>query len=352
MDPNNANVLYAGIVGQGVSVTTDGGNTWTVSNLPTGAPGIREVNLALATESSPETLYALVLTNTDRRILASDDGGANFELRSTNNLYRDTIGVDPLFSRRVYVSVDVGGSNTIFVSDDGGVTFPGTPWPPGVIGPHVDQHQFLTPSPGKIYTACDGGLFLSTDFGMSWSFLGTGLANVEFYDIADAATAPNEVIGGTQDNGTVVYDGSSTVWREFQGGDGATVAIDPTDANIVYAMNQFAPSMRRVDLSNNSGECIACGLVCTDAGRCQTLQFPGPSDHARHLARLVGILFVARGEPAVLGVPRRRPGIADRLVGDLDAGDGSDPPLGGRSQRRSLLRRVNRRPHLRRTERR
>jgi photosystem II stability/assembly factor-like uncharacterized protein len=285
MDPNNANILYAGIVGQGVSYTTDGGNTWSMSNFPTGAPGIREVNLALAFEASPETLYALVLTDTDRRVLASDDGGANFSLRSTDKLYRDTIGVDPLFSRRVYVSRDVGGSNTIFVSNDGGATFPGTPWPAGVIGPHVDQHQFLTPYPGKIYTACDGGIFLSTDFGMSWSFLGTGLANVEFYDIADAATAPNEVIGGTQDNGTVVYDGNSTVWREFQGGDGATVAIDPTDANIVYAMDQFAPSMRRVDLSTDAGECIACGLVCTDASRCFQLHFEvHPTMHETLLA--------------------------------------------------------------------
>jgi photosystem II stability/assembly factor-like uncharacterized protein len=275
MRPTTSNILYAGIVGQGVAVTTDGGNNWILTELPTSTPGNRGLTLALSLgepDTYAETLYALVLTNSDREILASEDGGATFSLRSADKLYRDTIGVDPMVSTRVYVSRDVGGSNTIIASDDGGVTFGGEPWG-GNPGPHLDHHRFLTPGPGIIYTVCDGGIFLSTDSGKHWSFLGKGLSNVEFYDIANAPTAAKEVIGGTQDNGSIVYDGSSTVWRQFQGGDGATVAVDPTDAKTVYAMDQFAPSMTRVDLNNNSGECIACGLVCTDGNLCRNLYF-------------------------------------------------------------------------------
>ena len=284
MHPNHPEILFAGIVGQGVFYTGDGGTTWNQGVLNAGADGVRNVSLAFSVGGgfdSPETLYAMVTTNSDRRILRSLDGGANFELRTTDAKFRDTIGADPFFSTIVYANFDVGGSNTFIWSEDGAATFLGQPWDSMTIGPHVDHHRFVTPAAGQVYTACDGGIFHTADFGMHWDFLGFGLSNVEFYDIAVATTDKYETIGGTQDNGTNRYDGSSNVWSNFKGGDGATVAIDPTDANIVYAMNQYAPSIARHNLSAKSAECIACGLECSDAGNCFNLFYqvhPGMHD--------------------------------------------------------------------------
>jgi hypothetical protein len=73
-------------------------------------------------------------------------------------------------------------------------------------------------------------------------------------------TQPGLVIGGTQDNGTLRYDGSSTVWNEILGGDGATVDIDPTDEQILYAMNQYASSIQRSTNGGGSWTNIASGL--------------------------------------------------------------------------------------------
>ena len=85
-----------------------------------------------------------------------------------------------------------------------------------------------------IYTACDGGLYGWPDLGDSWEFASTGTIQ-RLSTISSFPTDPEVTIGGTQDNGTILYDGSTTVWREIDGGDGATVAIDPTNSSVLYA---------------------------------------------------------------------------------------------------------------------
>ena len=118
----------------------------------------------------------------------------------------------------------------------------------------------------------DGGIYRSTQRGKkgTWSFVGDGIANVEFFDHAVAATATNLVTGGTQDNGTVKYDGASTVWSELHDGDGATVDIDPTNAQILYAMQQYANSIARSE-SGKPFVNIAGGLPT--GGKCFNLRY-------------------------------------------------------------------------------
>ena len=129
-------------------------------------------------------------------------------------------------------------------------------------GPHVDHHALAVDPTDHdvVYTGSDGGLYRSTDRGGgSWSFAGRGMRNTEFYDLAHATTDPSVVIGGTQDNGTLKLRVGETVWSEIRGGDGATVDIDPTDAKIFYAMNQYADSIaRKVDSGDFHG--LAKGL--------------------------------------------------------------------------------------------
>ena len=96
-----------------------------------------------------------------------------------------------------------------------------------------------------------------------------------FYDIAISLTDPDLVIGGTQDNGTVKYRGGDTIWKESSpccppcAGDGATVAIDPTNAQILYAMDQYIGSIGRSTDGGASWQCIGAGLpqgeVCSNA---------------------------------------------------------------------------------------
>ncbi len=142
------------------------------------------------------------------------------------------------------------GGTDFWRSIDGGTTFtPSSSYGTPNGSAHADHHGF-TVLPGKattIFTLNDGGIYRSTNRGApgSWAFIGDGLRNVEIYDLAVSPTDPNLAIIGTQDNGTIKYDGTSSVWKMIAGGDGATVDIDPTNAKILYGMNQYANSIKR-----------------------------------------------------------------------------------------------------------
>jgi photosystem II stability/assembly factor-like uncharacterized protein len=260
MNRSNPSVLYVGIMGDGVYQTTDGGaggnSSWRklTGGLPT--TDIDHITLALCRDV-PGTVYAGYTRSSGLQLYRTDDAGGSWSLRFTGTpdanetYFNDVIGVDPTDARYVYIT-----GQFFYRSTDGGASFFRKD------GPHSDHHSFAADplTPGVIYALSDGGIFRSPDRGDTWSFVGEGIANVEFYDIAHAVTQQQLVIGGTQDNGTVRYDGSSTVWNEILGGDGATVDIDPTNAQILYAMNQYASSIQRSTNGGASWTNIANGL--------------------------------------------------------------------------------------------
>jgi hypothetical protein len=243
MDPSRPETLYASVQADGVYKTRTGGaggdSDWgKLPGLP--ASGFTGVTLGLC-PTVPTTIYAGLSGNPFRVYRATN--GASFALRYTapSSIYNPWLGVDPADPSIVYLL------STYFQrSTDGGASFVATS-----DDDHECQKFAVDPvTPGVIYLGRDSGLFRSADQGMSFAQIGGGIANVEFYDGALAATDPSLMIGGTQDNGTIKYDGTSTVWNQIQGGDGATVAFDPTNAQILYAMDQYASSIVR---STNGG---------------------------------------------------------------------------------------------------
>lgn len=122
--------------------------------------------------------------------------------------------------------------------------------PTPVGGVHADIHDIeFDPSDHNIvYVACDGGMYKSSNGGISFSMINGGLQAVQFYaSFAVSPSNPNIMIGGLQDNGVVRYNGSG--WTAVAGGDGGPCAIHPTNNNIVLASNDA----RRVLRSTNGG---------------------------------------------------------------------------------------------------
>jgi hypothetical protein len=120
--------------------------------------------------------------------------------------------------------------NTLYAGDvwlnrstDGGMTFQRL-----ASQIHVDQH-FLTfdpQNPQAIYVGNDGGVYGSSDGGNTWGSHNTNLALTQFYTgVSLHPTQATTAIGGTQDNGTLLYEGS-TFWPRVIGGDGGHTAID------------------------------------------------------------------------------------------------------------------------------
>jgi hypothetical protein len=92
---------------------------------------------------------------------------------------------------------------------------------------HPDQHAvaFEPGNPNMIYVGCDGGLYRSANRGINWTHCNNGLVITEMEYLAQDYGSARMLIGGTQDNGTEQWTGSST-WTHIADGDGGDCGIN------------------------------------------------------------------------------------------------------------------------------
>jgi photosystem II stability/assembly factor-like uncharacterized protein len=141
--------------------------------------------------------------------------------------YNLGVAVDPTNANNIYV---VGTLNGTFLrSTNGGMTFT-----PSNDRLHVDSHAVaVAPSNSSIiYTGNDGGIWRSTDAGVTWLHdLNTAtFSATQFQSVAVHPTDPNFSIGGTQDNGTNFFMPNRT-WTRVDFGDGGYALIDQNATN-------------------------------------------------------------------------------------------------------------------------
>ena len=276
-DPNDGNKALAATDKGYFYVSRDAGQTWNQSSVLVppeslkgrGAPKTARAEIAYA-RSQPNMVYASVDNNADGassrgEVWKSVDGGESWNILSTpkhvseQGDYNNTIWVDPTNENNIVV-----GGLDLYQSADGGVNFTRiSTWQqagPGAAQPHADHHQIVS-VPGFsaanpiVYIGNDGGLYrannifnVSATSTSSWQNLNNGLAVTQFYGGAGKRAAGGKIIGGTQDNGTLVY-GTGTSWNRFAGGDGGFVAVDPLDDNTLYGEYVYASIHRTIGLS-------------------------------------------------------------------------------------------------------
>jgi photosystem II stability/assembly factor-like uncharacterized protein len=203
--------------------------------------------LALAA-SDPRVLYALIERR--RKVLGvfrSGDhgntwtsvGGAHFA-REGQMSYGNAIAVHPEDPNHVLC----GGVDLHRTQDGGQRWQQATQWNSrrgGSMYAHADHHCLLMPAgrPRLVYDVNDGGLDLSTDGGTTWENRSAGLATNMFYDLEVAAADGNIIVGGAQDNGTLItVRGQADSYRQWTGGDGGWAVIDPRDPGHVFSSSQ------------------------------------------------------------------------------------------------------------------
>ncbi len=171
--------------------------------------------------------------------------------------------------RAVQRSTDAGVSFTDMTDD--------TRNPPE--GMHPDQHAIAFGPEGATFMGSDGGVVringayadgtgVCAERGLSgadltdclsWlkvipktiDNLNDGLATLQFQSVSvNPRNAPNDMLGGTQDNGTWAYrNGGSPAWFESVGGDGGQSGIDAGDANI--RMHSYYSAQHDVNFRGN-----------------------------------------------------------------------------------------------------
>jgi len=193
-------------------------------------------------------------------------------------------------------------------------------------GIHPDQHAlvFLPDNPNVWFEGSDGGLMRSdgtyTDFssqcatrGLTGDKLTTcqrllsavptkltslnaGLDTLQFQSFSVNPKKPHqELLGGTQDNGTFLYEGSSVQWGQTAGGDGGQSGFNAANPNIRFH-TYYAPQVFR-ELPGHQYPGLGLGrrsaLHATGGGlvvlRPHHLR-PQPCQGRQHLRRTAGSL--------------------------------------------------------------
>lgn len=115
---------------------------------------------------------------------------------------------------------------------------------------HVDHHTYVfhPTNPNICYVGCDGGIAVTQDGGESFITINNDYSVTQFYSVAFSNSDP--VIGGTQDNGTLIIGRKGTEpknGKEINGGDGGYCAISLINPKVFFVSNQRGPVYRSPD---------------------------------------------------------------------------------------------------------
>ena len=304
-DPTDFDRMYAGIgeifgdPANGIYRSVDGGVTWTRiegplvpwQNTPFAERGVGRVELAIA-PSQPGTLYVSIQDSINT---VPNDAGL-LGLWRTDNAW------DP---EPLWVQVPTGGTdngtgvfgycgwNRAFASPAGQCWYDHElivdPADPGVLyaggielwkldglvwtdvsqtlenpqgGIHVDQHTMAWAG-GRLVVGNDGGIWSTTDGGVTWNDHNVGLSTTQYYD---GSAHPQSLIalGGSQDNGSHLWTGIPE-WDWIGGGDGADNAISTTDPNNDWAISSQFLNISRTTNGGASFTAANTGIETTNA---------------------------------------------------------------------------------------
>ncbi len=245
----------------GIWRSIDGGTSWTKLNgggLPAWSDSIGRIGLAIA-PSQPSRVYAQVMYGTDggytgRGLFRSLDGGNTWALRGGTLFPGNFGGFGWYFGE---VKVDPGNPDLVYMlgvdvlrTVDGGQTSSDVTG-----GAHVDQHAlWIDPlNHNHVYLGNDGGFFSSTNVDLGWT-KSTDLPITQFYAGAVDPSNVNRLLGGAQDNSTVITNsGFPTAWTTILGGDGFQCLVSPANSNLLYAEWQYCCDNSGLRRSTNGG---------------------------------------------------------------------------------------------------
>jgi uncharacterized protein (TIGR03437 family) len=261
IDATNPSRIYAALGSplgdgwNGLYRSNNGGTTWElIPGVPSGL-GIGRMSIALA-PSNPLVIYAALVRSSDQQLFGvyrSPDGGNSwmrlpapatlFDSAGQGQGYFDNcVAVDPRDPNVVYL-----GGVELWKSTDGGVTWRVLSLTADgrtrVI--HEDQFAiaFKPGSPDTVYVGNEGGIYASPDGGNSWQSLNVGLPITQFNSVAVHPQNSFIVLGGTQGQGLVRFNGSS-FWTELIRGDAGQIVFDPSNPDVVFVAKQRFRLMR------------------------------------------------------------------------------------------------------------
>jgi hypothetical protein len=260
--PGDTTTIYAAN-SSSVYRSTNGGQSF--SNTTFSSAGLNQIRIAV-TAADPNYLYIVGTSATDAfgRLVRSTNSATTFTTMSTTpnilggtqGWYDLTIGASPTNKDEVIV-----GGIDLWRSTNGGTSWTHTTYGYGG-GPyiHPDQHDVVYMNGTTIWAAHDGGISRSLNNGGTWSTLNGNMNIGEPYFLGVSATSSTRIIAGLQDNGSILYNGTS--WTLVKGGDGMDCFIDWNNNNTIIASSQNGGHGKSIN-SGASFNNIVSGLTGT-----------------------------------------------------------------------------------------
>ncbi|MCV6630161.1 MAG: thrombospondin type 3 repeat-containing protein [Flavobacteriaceae bacterium] len=268
LKPGDSDVLYA-LNEVRFYKSTNGGTDFTKiedASLPTaGSRGVIAV-----TAADPNMVYILSSKTAAndyayQGIYKSTDSGETFDktnnsvnlMESAQAWYDLAFEVSQTNPDELYV-----GCLNIWKSTNGGNTFSQlNEWFTGNAAyTHADIHM-LRFFNNTLFACTDGGIYTSTDGGTTFTDHSETLGISQFYRITVSSQNSQKIIGGLQDNGGFVRNG--TTWSSYHGGDGMGNVMDPSNDDLLFGFMQFG---QRLFVSTNSGASLVGSVISPNNG--------------------------------------------------------------------------------------
>ncbi|NJL27136.1 MAG: hypothetical protein HC897_04235 [Thermoanaerobaculia bacterium] len=243
LDPSNPTRLYAGRHDDGLYRSTDAGGSWARLGGGLPASGVNRILVTIAA-SSPATVYTAQLAGSSLQgLYRSTDNGDSWAARpatpnfpSPQGWYDAFLAVDPtapdtLYAGGVFPTYAVAG---VVKSTNGGTSWTDITFDGAGNNPHPDMHTLSIGPGGALWLGCDGGVWKSTDAGAHWINANATLAVTQFYALALHPSDAEQMMAGTQDNGTTARSLGTEDWPQIFAGDGGYLAYDTSSPDRRY----------------------------------------------------------------------------------------------------------------------
>jgi photosystem II stability/assembly factor-like uncharacterized protein len=254
----------------------DGIDTWTTTTTTIGriyAMAIDELN--------PSTMYAGGL---DQGIWKTTNSGANWTQINSGllNTQVQAIAICKNSSQVLYVGTNYGTNDGVYKSTDGGTSWTrminGISEPAGTFG--IQALLVHPTNPNIVYAAvfngvvdAVNGLYKTTDGGANWFSIVNGIGTIKnFLSLAMSPTDPNIIYAGTSFS-VALQSGPSAIYKSTDGGANWVLSsnglpTDPTEINPIRTLNVCAanPNIVIAGLFVNTATLLGGFYKSTDGG--------------------------------------------------------------------------------------